>query len=211
MAWVATYAGSVESRTVKRYIAALCSHHIDLGLPVDSFVDLTVDRVVRGIQRFYGNKASKRALPITLPILERMVRHYLRTKITRKSATFIAAFTLMFACFLRLGEITYDVFDPAFHPQRCDVLLDTDPPTFTVKASKTDEYRESTVVPIPKGLPYSCARRALALYFQTVPGRPSDPLFSSGKGFDRAAVTSELRRVLDSVGIVAVGYTGHSF
>lgn len=212
MAWVGSFQGRVEAGTLKHYLSGLRSHHVDIGFPIDQFSNVTLERCVRGYRRHHGEKPVRQALPLTLPLIEAMVRYYTRRPpLTPRAATFIAVFTLAFGCFLRMGEVTFDVFDPRFNPQRCDVNLGTNPPTFNIKASKTDVFRQSTTVAIPEGSAYACPRRALHMFLNLVPGRASDPLFAFDGKFPKKLVVDEVHRVLTEIGVAPPGYTGHSF
>lgn len=63
---------------------------------------------------------------------------------TQDRLVIAAAFAIAFACFLRIGEITYTKFHPLKHLQRKDVLFTPHGMALRVKASRwTSPGRES--------------------------------------------------------------------
>jgi hypothetical protein len=105
-AFVAYLGLGVDSATIKRYLSGQRSHHIDVGFSIVTFPDPALERIGRGIQRYRGNKRVKQAWPITLPILEAIVRYALESAPDADTYRFVAPCTLAFGRFLRLGELT---------------------------------------------------------------------------------------------------------
>ncbi|KAJ7691894.1 hypothetical protein B0H17DRAFT_832974, partial [Mycena rosella] len=69
LAWAASLPPGVSRKSIKCYVSALKSFHVDLGYPADPFNSRVLERVIRGIRHFYGNAERKEHLPITHPIL----------------------------------------------------------------------------------------------------------------------------------------------
>ncbi|KAJ7923909.1 hypothetical protein B0H13DRAFT_2316074 [Mycena leptocephala] len=73
LAWVASLPPVVSGKSIKRYVGALKSFHGDLGYPSEQFTSRVLERVIRGIRRFHGDFERKEHLPITHPILEKII------------------------------------------------------------------------------------------------------------------------------------------
>lgn len=210
--------GGLGAKALKRRISALKSHHIDLGMDPAQITSPRVERVIQGVHKYHGVMTKPQALPITLPILRRILR---RLRLfpdayggPLASAALIAAFALTFACFLRLGEVVYQDFDARFNLRIASVdLRDTGNPTLTIPASKTDPFRMGVTVVIPDGPADVCPVHALWRYFALRAETNADaPLFRLGAlPFTRARVVRVLGKCLTDAGLPARGYTGHSF
>lgn len=217
---VALFGDGLYKQTLKRKVSALASWHTDLGFDARPLSSASVDRVVRGAMRFHGVREKPQALPITLPILRKLlraIRDYPGSFGGRNNATqLVAMFTLGFSCFMRMGELTYDRFDKRFDLSRASVkfnsLDDADPPTITLHASKTDPFRKGITTVIPRGPADICPVVALQHHLATTPdAHPSEPLFQMpGGGCKKAKVVDYLTKALRLAGYSAAGFTGHS-
>ena len=95
--------GSLSSASIKIYLSAVRSMHIDLGFP-DSLVDcLQLQRLLRGIKRTQGSPGSSR-LPITDHHM--MIIHNSLSFANPDHVMFWAASTLAYFGFLRSAEFT---------------------------------------------------------------------------------------------------------
>jgi integrase len=210
--------GSLSTKSLKRRITALRSHHTDLGIDTSGITSTRVERVIAGAHRYHGTRRREQPLPITLPILLRMLSHIQRHPSSYGGRVghlaVMAAFSLMFACFMRMGEATYQAFDPRFDLSRSSVHLPSsldEVPTITIPASKTDPWRAGVTVVIPVGGD-ACPVRLLRLYFAAAPATPSSPLFSFGsRPFSRATLARYLTSALNACGYAGTAYSGHSF
>lgn len=122
-----------------------------------------LERVIRGIRRFHGDVERKERLSITHPILEKIIAALsgpiLPSGISKELAeTLKSAYSLSFAGFFRCGEVTYDVFDPAFNLKRRDVIIQSnDYLTVDLPGSKTDPFRKGVRITIARTGLSTCA------------------------------------------------------
>lgn len=211
--------GGLANKSLKRLLTALRSYHIDLGLDDSGLISPRVERVIKGAHRYHGTVSKEQPLPITLPNLRKVVQ-YIRAHPSQFGGTMghlavVAAFTLMFACFMRMGEVTYTAFDGRFDLSCASLKLPTLPgevATLTIPASKTDPFRLGITVVVPTGPHDICPVRAMRRYLACRQHAPADPLFSiPGRGFPRSTLTDALRRALNAIGYAGIRYTGHSF
>ena len=111
--WIAEEVQFNKVQTIKQYISALRSKHIDKGLPVTVFSNPGITRMLAGAQRIYGAPSKRERLEITKDILLKMLA-------TIDSSTFnglniYASFCVAFSGFFRPGELTWDKWDPNTH------------------------------------------------------------------------------------------------
>lgn len=210
--------GGLATKTLKRLVTALRSWHIDLGLDDSAVTSPRVERVIRGAHRWHGTVTKAQPLPITLPILRRILQH-IRSHPSAYGGPVghlasVAAFTLLFACFMRMGEVTYTAFDGRFDLTCGSLTLPVrvgDVATLTIPASKTDPFRAGVTVVVPTGPANICPVRACRQYLACRPHTAADPLFAVNGAFPRSLLTKALRNALNSVGYSAAQYSGHSF
>lgn len=207
---------SVAGATMENYLSALRSHHIDLRLPLDVFDSPEVKRLVRGLKSLNPSTKRKERLPILQPTLGAMLR---TERLSRDDYNINAAFTLAFAAFLRLGEITFkpnaDTTSLAFvreHVTRSDVMLEEDHLVLRLKRSKTDyEHQGVSITVAASGLD-TCPVRHMQLLLSNHRALPTAPLFILSDGtFSRQAISRIIAERLRWGGIDPTGYTGHSF
>lgn len=211
--------GSLEAA-----LTALSSWHTDLGLDASGVRSRKVARVVRGAHKAFGLKPVERVLPITLPILRTLLRYMERNPGPfgghLPCLALRTAFALAFACFLRMGEFTFDLntFDPGKHLTRDSVSLCPTGShgcysTLLLRHSKTDTFEEGVKVVIPVGPVDVCPVALLRQWLSVSPLRKGkDPLFTlPGGSFKREDVISALRVALRETGFAAGEYSGHSF
>ena len=94
---------------MKHYLAGIRSYQLDLGIDCGAFSDPRLERTLQGIKRDHDEPARRIRTPLTRPHLVWMLNS-LQTYdyddiVTR------AAFTLIFAGFLGIGEFTYHAID----------------------------------------------------------------------------------------------------
>ncbi|KZP17753.1 hypothetical protein FIBSPDRAFT_972611 [Athelia psychrophila] len=116
MSWCSSLAGQVQPKTIKQYITHVRSMHTDMDLPFTACESPLVQRLIRGIKRYHGEKNRKPKQPITLPVL-----HDILQRLTAGTTEY-AACCLAYAGLLRCGEFTAQktstAFDPAVHLSR---------------------------------------------------------------------------------------------
>lgn len=210
----------LQPKTIKGYISSIRSLHVDAGLPFDVCESPTLQRLIRGIKRFHGEKARQPKLPITLDIFQRLVA--VSGDLNQLfNAEFDAASKTAWSGFFRCGEVTVPdngKFDPSIHLTRGSVEF---LPSFenathvriTLPASKTDPFRKGITILIAKVAAETCAVTALQHLFRVNPQPSTAPLFSNGAGapLTRKDFIATLKSRLASIGLDASGYSGHSF
>ena len=143
MRFATVLADSLNNSSIKVYISAVRSLHIDHGFP-DPLLDcLWLQRLLKGTKRVQG-PVTPRRLPIIIDYL-RVIQHSLDLS-TRDHIMLWAARCLGFFGFLRVGEFTVNVpFQPSIHLTVSDLQADAlvNPTCFKVhlKCSKTDPFR----------------------------------------------------------------------
>lgn len=211
--------GPLAIRSLESLVSSLSSWHVDLGLDPAACTGPLLTRAIRGAYRTCGVATAAATMPITLPILCRVLR--LIKNRPRDfgghvpSCALRTAFALAFGCFLRMGELTRDEFLPQLHLSwDCIDFGDgTAPATLCLKASKTDRLGQGVKVVIPWSGGEACPVTHLREW-QAVSGScsPRDPLFHlPGGHFPKKVVVAALRRALTHAGLPANQFTGHSF
>ncbi|CAH3113440.1 unnamed protein product, partial [Porites lobata] len=193
MRFASLLADNLTHASIKVYLSAVRSLHIDHGLS-DPFVNcLRLQRLLRGIKRVQG-PVSPRRLPITLDHL-RAIQH--RLDFSRRDHVMLwAACCLGFFGFLRAGEFTVNsAFQPSIHMTVADLQADSlvNPTCFKVhiKCSKTDPFRMGCDVYVGRGEGLVCPIRALG-NFLVLRGSSEGPLFtfSDGRPLTRQQLSS---------------------
>jgi hypothetical protein len=180
-----------------------------------------LQRVIRGIKRFQGDRNRKPKLPITLDILMRLglVAGDLSNI---DNAIFDAAKNLAWAGFLRCGEFTVAdraKFDAAVHLTRSSVRFfeerGIEYMELTIPASKTDPFRGGVTVVIAAApnSPSTCPVRAMKHLFTIHPLPPTAPLFAKADSspLRRSEFIRTLKARITDIGLDQSGYSGHSF
>ena len=208
-------AGSVQHSSIKVYLSAVRSLHIEEGFPDPLVNCLHLQRVIRGIKRIQGSPEAQR-LPITSDTLMIIFRSLDLS--TFDHCMFWAACNLAFFGFLRSAKFTVPnlaSFSPALHLSIGDISVDSDtnPSCLRVriKASNTDPFRKGCFVHIGRGRFPLCALQAVLAYL-AVRGNSGGPLFffQDGRPLSRAVLTARLREILAGAG-VAGNISSHSF
>jgi hypothetical protein len=213
-------------KTIKSYLSSVRSMHVDAGFPFECCESPTVQRLIRGIKRFYGEKTRTPKLPITLAILQKL------TSIPgdlglRNNLNFDAAIKLAWAGFSRCGEFTVpdgQAFDPTVYLTRNSIefIPSIEEPThirLSLPSSKTDLFRKGVLVliaraPFGGGPGSTCAVLALQCLFRSDPQPAANsPLFTDGAGspLSRKSFISLLKHRLSAIGLDQSLYAGHSF
>lgn len=209
-------AESLQHSSIKVYLAAVRSLHIESGFPDPLDNCLQLHRVVRGIKRAQGSPSSHKRLPVTAEIMKLI--HSQLSLSNHDDIMFWAACTLAFFGFLRSAEFTVpslSAFNSSYNLTVNDVALDSHfHPTCMqvfIKASKTDPFRHGCSILIGKGSPPSCAIDALVSYLSLRGDRPG-PLFlqENGQPLTRESLTQRLRLILQVAGVPG-NYSSHSF
>ena len=102
--WIATnLTKSLKAASIKGYLNALRSYHVENGLSVAAFSDARIDLVIRGGKRIYGEGVHRTRQPLTEDILLRILPHI---PDNYDGVNIHATLCTGFAAFLRSGEFT---------------------------------------------------------------------------------------------------------
>lgn len=223
--WLAVSAEFVQAGTVQSWMTSLRAAFMDLNIDAAFFDSRHFLMFRRGIRRVKGESAPRTALPITLPILS-LINHTVlaRVDISATQRLLLAtAYAVAFACFMRIGELTYTEFDPLVHLQRKDVLFTPQGMCIHLKGSKTDVGRRGVNLPLPSvqnpAYRHVCPSTLLRMLLDTTPGSLEDPLFRFERPhgtFEAKTLIRECRQALIVNGfsvsdIEGRTFSGHSF
>jgi hypothetical protein len=201
--------------SVKHYISALRSKHVDKGLPVTVFADLGVARILNGAQRTYGAQLVWERLEITKDILLKMLS--VVDTSTFNGLNIYASFCVAFAGFFGAGEITWDRWQPATSPlehmSRKSVKFTSNGVILHLPKSKTDQSRKGINITLSFVNDASCPVRALQRLVGKYPRHQSSPLFDRVVGpFNKRWFSENISDTLLQAGMPnASKYSGHSF
>ena len=213
--FVSFLADSIRHSSVKVYLSAVRSLHIEQSLPDPLLTCPQLQRVLRRVKRSQGSQAAQR-LPTTDSLLL-VIYRALDLKVF-DHCTFWAACMLGYFGFLRSAEFTVPnlaSFSPAIHLSVADIAMDShQSPTclhVRIKASKTDPFRQGCHIHIGLGRAPLCAVHAFLAYL-SVQGNVPGPLFllANGQPLSRAILTDWLRQIFSTAGIEG-NFSSHSF
>ena len=213
--FVAFLADSIQHSSIKVYLSAVRSLHIEQGFPDPLLNCLRLRQVMRGIKHSQGSSEAHR-LPVTDSIML-IIWHSLDVSL-HDDCMFWAACTLGYFGFLRSAEFTVPnlaSFTPAIHLSVADLAVDSSSsPTclrVRIKASKTDPFRKGALVHIGRGKAPLCALLAMLAYL-SMRGNAPGPLFllKNGQPLSRPLLTNRLRQILSAAGIDG-NFSSHSF
>ena len=175
--------------------------------------------ILRSIKKVQGSSTLKR-LPITFDILFSMCKE-LRKGIFSPFTDLMleTVFCTAFFAFLRCGEFTYKTcFNPEVNLSMGDVkfIEGNSIVQFTLKASKTDPFRQGVTVHLCTTGHEICPVSALIYYLNAIPQTnrfSNQPLFidNNYRPLSRYMFTSFLRMVLQRLGLDSSCYLPHSF
>ena len=213
MRFATTLADSLNHSSIKVYLSAVRTLHVDHGFADPLLNCLRLQRLLKGIKRVQG-PVTPRRLPITIDHL-RAIQRSLDLS-TRDHVMLWAACCIGFFGFLRAGEFTVNApFQSSLHMTVSDLQADSlvNPTCFKVriKCSKTDPFRLGCDIYLGRTEGAVCPIRALGHYL-TVRGSAEGPLFTFGDGrpLSRQQLSSTVQSILSAAGYSGV-YSGHSF
>lgn len=213
MRFCAHLADRLHHSSIKVYLSAVRSLHIDYGYSDPLANCLQLQRLLRGIKRHQGSNPSQRQ-PVTADLMT--VLHQSLDLSKPDNVMLWAACCLGFFGFLRAGEFTTNSsFDPAIHLTTADLQVDSssNPQSFRVfiKCAKTDPFRKGCFIFLGRGSAPLCPVVALTQYLH-LRGSAIGPLFifQDGRPLSRALLSSFLQSTLQAAGIPGK-FSGHSF
>ena len=144
-------AEKVSFKTLKLYLAAVKLSNIELGYKDKVHKMAQLHLLLRGIKRTLGNKGKrKQHLPITLPLLKSLKQYLEWLSIPKQDKLMLwAAFTTAFFGFLRSSEFVSPspvAYDKSSTLLVQDIKLQNDSALISIKASKTDLFREGVTL-----------------------------------------------------------------
>ena len=204
--------------TIRVYIAAIRAAHRESNLPDPTHRNNQLKLVLEGIRRQHVPKPTRQRKPITSRLLSRMVEFLSQAKGLphHDRQMLLAAFTLAFHGFLRVGEFTtppHTHFNPRFHASTSHIHLHRRYYTFYLPHSKTDQLHYGHTICINRATPPSiCPVRHMRAYLRTR-SSSSGPLFtfSNGTPLTRRRCLHYLRLSLHHLGHNPDHYNTHSF
>jgi len=208
-------ANTVQHSTIKAYLSAVCSLHIEQGF-ADPLVEcLRLGRILRGIKRTQDDSSSLH-LPVTNDVLM-VIFHALDLSLP-DHCMFWAACNLAYFGFLWSAEFTVPnlaSFSPSIHLGVADLAFDSNASPsclrLRIKASKTDPFRKGCFLHIGQGKYPLCAIHSLLAYLNQRGNTLGHLfLFKDGQPLTRALLTSWLHDILASAGIQGK-FSSHSF
>lgn len=191
----------MQHSTIKVYLSAVHSLHIEKGFPDPLLNCLGLQRVLRGIKGSQGDPGTT-LLPVTDSTL---LTIFIALNLSLPDhCMFLAACNLAYFSFLWWAEFTIPnlaSFSSDLHLGLADIAADSsDSPAHLqvwIEASKTDPFCKGCFIHIGRGRHPLCTIQALMAYF-AVRGNISGTLFlyQDGRPLSRATLTDWLRHIL---------------
>ena len=186
MLFASHLSNTIKASSIKVYLAAIRSLHLENGFPNPLANCLRLERVIRGIKRCQGTSKRER-LPVTVAVLLR-IREILNFQCYADILLWAACCTGFFG-FLRSGEFTTQ-----------SAKFDARVPW--VKFSKTDPSCQGDTICLGVSGNIICPVLSLLRYLHIRGGDPG-PLFrhTNGVSLTRATLTTWLRTAVSRAGI----------
>ena len=202
--------------TVSSYVSALGYSHKFLGLADPTKVFFII-QILKGYGKI-GSRLDSR-LPITLPVLNRIIESSAQLTITHyQSLQLNAMCSIAFFAFLRIGEITYTSPKDAHVPlqvHQLSKLLDPSKQVVALKLTFGNFKHNYNQRPFSVILHRhnSCCPVQLLLEYLSLRGNRPGPLFlnSDNSPVSRTHFAELLSLSLKACGLDSTRYKGHSF
>lgn len=209
----------LQPQTIKCYLSAIRFGQIAVGLPDFNYSQWPrLHYVLRGVKRSPSQPlSSTRRLPITINILQDLLRVWASDPDPFRARLLWAASCLGFFGFMRSGELTNDGKEPPAI-RVGDVAVDshTTPSILSVflRRAKTDPFGKGVHIYLGRTGALICPISAILNYLVVRPAGDG-PLFvwQDGRPLSRDRLVRELRATLSRTGtpINPSQYSGHSF
>ena len=212
----------LSPQTVKAYLAAVRNTQLSLGLPDprDQSSLAILKRVQAGICRSRASRPQTRKarLPITAVLMAR-IKTALESSANPEKCLLWAVCCSAFFGFFRLGELlppSRSGVDPAGYLTWGDVAVDNqEKPTmvrFHLRRSKTDQFGRGADIVVGRTGRNLCPVTAV-LHYISRSGEHSGPFFLTSQKLPltKPEFVAEVRKVLETLGLPAESYAGHSF
>jgi len=208
--FAAHLAASVRPGTVQVYLSAVRNLHLEHGYSDPCLEAPMLRRVLKGIARTHGSGAVAPRLPVTLPVLRKLLQACKVTSLlnARDRVMVRSAMLTAFFGFLRCSEFTGDhirTYHVALSPSHLKIHLTT---------SKTDPAGRGVDIVIGAAEPSVCPVAAMRQYLTSSQRPPTSYLYeySNGQRLTRERFTAIVRNLLASCGESNCSqYASHSF
>ena len=219
--FAAALSRSLSPATIKVYLSSISAWHQLHGYKSPTKHSPILRLIMKGAKKRYAHVSHRRPTrqPLTTTVLMDVIRHlrahtgYLGKHDKRMLA---AAFTLAFFGLLRVSEFTVPSkhsFDPRKHASLTSIRWGHNYVVFTIKSSKTDQFRHGHAVHIFKSDNDLCLFTAMHQYFKYCRTKRNVPLFrfQSGHPLTRHSCLKHLRSILTAAGYQPLAFNTHSF
>ena len=206
-------ADRLHHSSIKVYLSAVRSLHIDYGFSDPLPNCLQLQHLLRGIKHHQGSNLTHRQ-SVTADLVS--VLHRSLDLANPDNVMLWAACCVDFFGFLRGGEFTVNSpFDPSLHLTLDDMQVDAplNPQSVCVfiKCSKTDPFQKGCFVFLGRGSAPLCPVVSLVNYFHLCgPGPGPLFLYQDGTPLSRSKLSAFLKSTPQSAGVPG-NFTGHSF
>ena len=166
--WLCSLAGTIKVKILKLYLTGIQSYQLDLGIDRTAFSDPRLERTIQGIKRDHNEPERRIRSLLTRPHLLCLPSHLPQSNYD--NIVLRAAFTLVFAGFLPVGEFTCHnadrqlgtSFPKWFMTKRSIRILENMKyMDLTIPASKTDPFRKGIRLTIAASEDGACAVKAM--------------------------------------------------
>ena len=219
--FAAALSRSLSPATVKVYLSSTSAWHQLQGYTSPTKHSSILRLIMKGAKKRYAHVSHRRPTrqPLTTNVLMDVIRQ-LRAHICHlckhDKRMLAAAFTLAFFGLLRVSEFTVPSkhsFDPHKHASLTSIRWGHNYFVFTIKSSKTDQFRHGQAVYIVKSDNDLCPFTAMHQYLKYCGTKREVPLFKfrSGHPLTRHSCLKHLRSILTAAGYQPLAFNTHSF
>ena len=208
---------------MKLYLAGIKSYQLDLGIDCCAFTDPRLERTIQCIKCDHSETDRRTRTPLTHAFLLQILRCLNIS--TYNNIILQAAFTFVFAGFLRVGKFTYKDKEQELGPTFTQWFLTKSSVRITEAAthmevifpsSKTDPFRKGIKLSIAASNDTGCPVEAMRRLLREDSNRdPLSPLFCIGRhkqlAFTREYIVAKLQELTRHAGLVYGLWNGHSF
>ena len=208
--FVASLVGCVATSTIKSYLCAVYSWHVDEGVRLDYTHFLRLKRALKGAERIAKSPAPRRAVPVTMAAVQAM--GWICSS-SFNDTVFMAIASLATAGLFRLGELVPKLVGdvPAILASR--IVVSDEGVSVTLDHSKTDPLGHLGAMHIARTDSLACPRFWINR-MRRLPGYPlTGSAFMNAKGrqVTREWVIHRLNAMMHRAGLSGERYSGHSF
>jgi len=206
----------LKFQSIKQYLNIVRLIHLESGFVNPLQDNWYIRSILNGARRVLGDVQIPK-LPITPQILKKI--HTKLNLSLPRDALFWAATLVGFFAFLRKSNLfpPSKGFDPNKHLTRQDFKIVEHGLSVDIKWSKTIQFSQRVLQVVVPLIPGSllCPVTAVWHAFNLAPNATLDPAFSFRVGQALSVLTykefvTKLRQILDSIGLPASSYAGHS-